>query len=272
MRIQGGVNEKTAKEIVEFLVDSENGLDLLKKQGTINFSFAGVRMRAKKNDIVGNVLQEWLKKVLDKNKIFNIPSDGTQSFPDFYLKSKGKERDYSEVEGLCEIKSYNSKRTPAFDVANYDSYIEKLNQNVAILDTKYIIFAYKFEDGKLSVSNVFCKNIWEITGETEKESLKCQIKKGKVYNIRPVSFTSTRDKVRKPFENLEGFLIALYKFTVEQDKGKNIDRNKVWMERICEKYTELHEGDDKVELAVKKSIEKVAFRTGEKCFVRESGA
>jgi hypothetical protein len=268
MAIKKSTIEKTADEIVAFFLDSKIGLDILSQKGKIKLEFAGIKMLVKKNDIVGSVIQEWFQKILDQQKIFNIPNKATQKFPDFYLKKTTIKPGYSATEGLCEIKSYNAVKTPAFDIANYDSYIEKLNSDVAILDTKYIIFAYKFEKGELSITNVYCKNIWEISGETEKESLKCQIKKGQVYNIRPVSFNSTKKVKFSPFASLSEFLIALYKFKIEQDGGRNIVGHTAWIEKISENYTALH-GNDMVEKEVKKiTAKKVIYKSKSKCEIK----
>lgn len=268
--IKKGFIEKTPEEIVGFLVNPVDGINVLEKKGTIRFNFAGLNMRVKRKDVIGNVIQEWFQKILDKNKIFNVPNKDTQDFPDFFLKRSDDRLDFSKIEGLCEIKSYNAQRTPAFDIANYDSYIEKLNENVAILDVKYIIFAYEFNEGVLKMKSIFCKNIWEITGETKNESLKCQIKKGRVYNIRPVTFTGKSKSAMLPFKTLADFLIALYKFQIEQDDGRNIQGHKAWLEKVCENYTALHAGDSSVEDVVKRAIiKKIKYRTNQKCVFEE---
>lgn len=250
--------DKTSEEIVKLLLSEEGG-NILAQKGKINFNFANVRFGIKNNNIVGDVLQEWFGKYLTKNNIRHSPNSNTQAFPDFIVKS-----DADNTEGYCELKSFNAINAPAFDVANYYSYVEEVSKNVAILDAKYIIFAYKLEESILTISNVYCKNIWEITGETQNESLKCQIKIGKVYNIRPVHFAGTKNVKCKPFKSLGEFLIALYKFKVEQALGSDVASHQLWIKSIAQSYTELH-GDDTVEKEVILYLDKnIKYKRGEK--------
>ncbi len=210
-------------------------VDLLKQDGLceavgkIVMELNGVKVKVKQNDVVGNVLQEWLCEWLKKNEIYYRPAVG-QTFPDFYLS----EDNYSN---LCEMKAYIAKRGPGFDIANFDSYWKSLVINPIRLDSDYLIFAYDSdEDGNISVKNVYAKKVWEITSEAEGCALKCQRKNGQIYNIRPCTFASERAKFQ-PFNDKELFLSALYK-TVVNHTNKPTE-TKDWLKTVLEKYNKL---------------------------------
>ncbi len=223
-RIQGGrlsMRFITAEELVNELLQS----GIYDAEGRITMELNGTSVEIKENDTVGNILQEWLGQWLKDNDIYFRPPEG-QSFPDFYLQES------NEV-GLCEMKAYCAKRTPAFDIANFDSYWKSIELNPRRLDSDYIIFAYSSNDGIIKIEKIFLKKVWEITSATKDFPLKCQRKNGQIYNIRPCSFNSKRTKV-PAFSSKEEFLAALYR-TVLSHTNKATE-TRIWLNNVIKKY------------------------------------
>ena len=196
-------------------------------KGQITMSLHGTNVIIKSTDTVGSNIQEWLGQWMTDNGIYFRPPHNTQNFPDFYLSK-------SDNEGLLEIKSYFSSRSPAFDVANFDSYWKSLGDNPSRLDAQYMIFAYNLVDGILSIKNIYLKNVWEITGKATDYPLKCQRKNGQIYNIRPASFQSKKITTLNPFTSKEEFVVAIYK-TLLGHTNKASDA-KEWLRKVIEGY------------------------------------
>ncbi len=215
----------TANKLVTLLKEDE----ICSAVGKIEMDLNGVKVKVKQKDVIGNVLQEWLCAWLKQNDIYYRPAIG-QTFPDFFL---GK----SNYKNLCEMKAYVAKRGPGFDIANFDSYWQSLESNPARLDSDYLIFAYNSdENGDITIKDVYVKKIWEITSNAEGCALKCQRKKGQIYNIRPCSFTSQKAKY-KPFNNKETFLKALYQTVVNHTNKPS--ESKKWLKKVLENYNVL---------------------------------
>lgn len=202
-------------------------------KGNITMSLNGTSVLIKSTDTIGNNLQEWLSQWMLQNDIYFRTPNNTQNFPDFYLSE-------SQETGLLEVKSYFAPRRPAFDVANFDSYWQSIKENPARLDADYLIFAYDLVDGVLSVRNIYLKKVWEITGRATDYPLNCQRKNGQIYNIRPISFHSTRSVI-PAFTCKEEFLAALYK-TVLGHTNKAAD-TKEWLKQVMKGYKK-HSGVD----------------------------
>ena len=197
--------------------------------GQITMDLNGVEVKVRQKDVVGNVLQEWLCAWLNKHDIYYRPAIG-QTFPDFYLSKD----DYSN---LCEMKAYVAKRGPGFDIANFDSYWRSLETSPERLDSDYLIFAYNSDvDGNITVKDVYVRKVWEITSKAEGCALKCQRKKGQIYNIRPCCFTSNKAKYQ-PFNDKEKFLNALYQTVVSHTNKPS--ESKEWLKNVLEKYNAL---------------------------------
>lgn len=211
----------TAKDLLVEL----NNLHLENKVGSINFDMAGVSVKINTTDIVGNVLQAWLKQYFLKKGYYFREQSNTQEFPDFFL---GK----TDTENLLEIKSFNFSRTPAFDIANFESYCDAVKKNVKILDTDYMIFGYEMSDnGNVSIKKIWLHKIWEIAGKSEQYPLKTQIKRGMIYNIRPaVAFKNGKEKA---FLSKEAFLQAIY-LTLVKYKSHTVADS--WKKEVSENY------------------------------------
>jgi len=199
-------------------------------QGRIMMSLNGTCVQIKTTDTIGNNLQEWLAQWMLDNGIYFRRHENTQAFPDFYLSEDNNNE-------LLEVKSYFASRGPAFDVANFNSYWSSIRDNPSRLDADYLIFAYDLVDGALSVRNIYLKKVWEITGASTEYPLTCQRKSGQIYNIRPISFHSTRSLRRSAFTCKEQFIVAIYK-SIVANTNKVADA-RAWLNGVIQEYLSL---------------------------------
>ncbi len=217
----------TAQEVVA-LLEANN---IYEARGKITMTLNDVSVDIKQNDIVGNALQEWLGQVLRDNDIYFRPAVG-QTFPDFYFSEE-------DDKNICEMKTFY--KSPNFDVANYYGYVDSLVEKPYRLDSDYLIFEYTSDDdGIISIKNIWCKKVWEITGPANDYALKCQRKKGQIVNIRPVSFNSKSTKL-KPFKSKAEMLAALYKTHLSVTNQTRV--SKEWLNSVIAGY-KIHSGID----------------------------
>lgn len=204
--------------------------DVVNQQGVINISLADLSLDIQAKDIIGNSLQEWLAVWFDTNGIKYRVLANTQEFPDYIIEFNG-------VESYLEIKTWNYAKSPAFDLANFNSYIDSLEQNPKKIDADYLIFGYLSNPNGFIVKDIFLKKIWEMTGPSSKDPLKIQKKKGIVYNIRPMPFYRTvNNTFRNRLEFLEGLTETKRKYA---NQGTNIPDMDTWKENIINNYFHL---------------------------------
>lgn len=219
----------SAQEIVTLLKES----GIYDAIGQISMNLNNTSVVIKQNDTVGNILQEWLCKFLDENEIYYRPAVG-QTFPDFFL---GEE----DNSNLCEMKTYLGTRRPAFDISNFLGYVNSIAEKPYRLDSDYIIFAYNSSDeGEITIQNIWCKKVWEITGPATAYPLNCQRRNGQIVNIRPVSWMSERAQI-KPFSCKEEFIVALYKTHLNYHNQTRVSQ--AWLKQLTDGYRE-HSGQD----------------------------
>lgn len=213
------VNKLTANEIYDDLIKNVKG-----KQGSIVFNLASVCLKIDGTDTVGKTLQEWLKEYLKTNNYYFREPANTQAFPDFFL-------DETNDSSLLEIKSFHYTKTPAFDIANFDSYCAKIEFEPYCLYADYLIFGYEMDDGNISIEDIWLKKIWEIAGTSSRFPLKTQVKRDVIYNIRPNSdFKKGNPSV---FKNEIDFLNAV-EGTIREYKSDN--RALEWKSNFNENY------------------------------------
>ena len=201
------------------------------KKGKIIFNFAGIEFNINSTDTVGKSLQEWLKEYLRSQDYYFTEPENTQAFPDFFLSE-------DRTIDLLEIKSFHYSATPAFDIANFDSYCAKIEEDPFCLYADYLVFGYEMDDGVISIEDIWLKKIWEIAGSSTRYPLKTQIKKDVIYNIRPNSgFKYGRET---EFTDEKSFLKALYE-TIEMYRGESFAKD--WKSNFCENYKEHYEED-----------------------------
>ena len=124
--------------------------ELENEQGTITIRLAKINLDIQAKDIIGNAIQEWLGAWFDKKGIQYRVLKNTQEFPDYIIKFKG-------VESFLEVKTWNYEKGPAFDLANFNSYIDSLNDNPLKIDADYLVFGYIANDKGFMIKNIFTK-------------------------------------------------------------------------------------------------------------------
>lgn len=182
------------------------------KYGSICFNLAGVSVTINTTDTVGITLQAWLKQYFTDNNIFFLEPTNTQEFPDFFLDN------HEPYKHMLEVKAFNYNATPAFDIANFDSYCSSVKEKPYRLDADYLIFGYTMnESGNITVKKIWLHKIWQIAGTSQRFALKTQVKRGMIYNIRPNNDFKVGNN--GPFHSKDEFLLAIYQ-TLVSYKGK----------------------------------------------------
>ena len=200
---------------------------ITQSQGKINFEFLDVSVNIKEKSAIGDLFQEWLAQWMESNQIEYRTSANTQEFPDFFLDPQ------SNKQNLLEIKTFDFNRSANFDVANFEAYCYSITTKAYRLNADYLIFAYTLDKGNFRIEKLWCKKIWEITGNSDKYPVKCQTKKDVIYNIRPITWYSTRATF-KPFNNRQEFVEALYKTLMQYPKTKNFSKD--WLKQVRQNY------------------------------------
>lgn len=188
----------SAKDLYECLNST-----ILNTKGNIYFNFAGISVKLNTTDIVGSILQAWLKQYLLQNNIYFSEPTNTQEFPDFFLD------DNVPYQHMLEVKAFNYNATPAFDIANFESYCDSVKENPLQLEADYLIFGYTMSNtGDITINKLWLHKIWEITGTSKRYPLKTQVKRDVIYNIRPNS--NFKNGLSGSFKNKEDFLSAIF--------------------------------------------------------------
>lgn len=204
--------------------------ELENEQGTITIRLSKINLDIQAKDIIGNTIQEWLGAWFDKKGFQYRVLKNTQEFPDYIIKFNG-------VESFLEVKTWNYEKGPAFDLANFNSYIDSLNDNPLKIDADYLVFGYITNDKGFMIKDIFTKKIWEMAGESSVDPLKIQNKKGIVYNIRPMSF---HKKPQSTFKTRREFLNALTKTKKKYyNQGTFIQDIDQWEKNIIDNYLKL---------------------------------
>ena len=127
----------TAQQVYDKLIYEDRLLEL---EGQIKFFLGDVNIIVKQKDVVGNIIQEWLQGWLDKRGIEYAPSENTQMPPDFFLNPDDLTKD------LLEVKAFNRKASPGFDIADFRMYEEEIIDKPYMLHVDYLIFGYDMSD------------------------------------------------------------------------------------------------------------------------------
>lgn len=216
----------TAQQIYDKLVNDDKVLAL---QGQIKFYFGDVNIIVKQKDVVGNIIQEWLQGWLDKHGIEYALSENTQMPPDFFLNADDKTKD------LLEVKAFNRRATPAFDIADFRMYEEEIVDKPYMLDVDYLIFGYDMSaDGIVTVKDLWLKKVWQITRCMEDWAINLQIKQNVVHKIRPGIWYSAKGVKFPTFDSLEDFLSAIEQTVWQNPKTR--ESSGTWKRHFLENY------------------------------------
>ena len=214
----------TAREVYDLLVDE---FKIKEKKGSVEIKIGGISAKYESKDALGDLIQEWLGQFLKNNNIYYQDVTNTQDFPDFLLTEHNDK-------GLLEIKTFNGNAGPAFDIANFNSYNLSLLERPERLDADYLVFSYMMEEGEFSIKDVWLKKVWELSGTSSANPITLQTKYKQPYNLRPVTWYSTRG-ANKSFKNRLEFVQALAE---TQAKYKNhIDNyDDEWLDKVKKAY------------------------------------
>lgn len=200
----------TAQEIYHKLLEEDQ---ILKIEGQIKFYLGDVDIIVRQKDVVGNIMQEWLQGWLDARGVEYAPSENTQMPPDFFLDPNDRTRQ------LLEVKAFNRKGTPGFDIADFRMYAAEIQEKPYMLDVDYLIFGYDMSnEGIVTIKDVWLKKVWEITRRMENYPINLQVKDGVIHKIRPGVWYSERVTDYAIFDCLEDFISAIEETTFKEPK------------------------------------------------------
>ncbi|MAC96040.1 MAG: restriction endonuclease [Flavobacteriales bacterium] len=219
----------TGEQLYSKLVDDYK---VIGETGIINFTLKDLTISIETKDTVGNLLQEWLKAWMKKESVEFEENTNSQTFPDFHLDKENRKK------GLLEVKSFDWKRGPGFDLANFDSYCNSLLESAYRIDSDYLILAYQMEGSQITIKDVWLKKIWELSCPSGTYPIKVQEKKQVIYNLRPGVWYSERSRF-KPFSSKEEFLSALNETRYQYPQTRH--GNGHWLNNVLRNY-EAHTG------------------------------
>lgn len=214
----------TAIEIYDLLL---NEFKIKEQIGSVEIILGGISAKYNGKDAIGDLLQEWLGEWLKQKNFYFRTRANTQEFPDFLLAEDDKS-------GYLEIKTFNANATPAFDIANFDSYNKSLLIKPERLDADYLIFGYKMVDSVLSVDNLWLMKVWEMAGTSGANPVNMQTKNSQPYNLRPIKWYAKNPK-NKPFADKISFLNAIAE-TLEKYAHSTGSYSKNWLKKVKSQY------------------------------------
>ena len=186
------------------------------KTGSIRFKLGEISIKIKKRDPVGTIMQEWVEAWLRRNNVdFRI--DNGQMPPDIYLDPD------DQTVNLMEVKAFNYKGSPAFDIAEPLAFLDEIIHHPCMLHTKYLIFGYKMDEntGEVTIENMWLKNLWDIT--VPRNNSKVMLRGGQGKKLRPTKWYGKRNNTTESFRSLEhflsGFIELLMADPTYHDKG-----------------------------------------------------
>jgi len=212
----------SAEQLFEAL---KNDFGIVNADGEITFNLKSFKITVEQNNVVGNILEEWLAKWM-KDKDYAFIHNEKQKSPDFWLDPDNKDKDWLEV------KSYTG--SPSFDLGGFRGYIKEVQKSPQKLDAKYLIIKYKmYKGGRLEIVNIWLKNVWEISSPMASWPVRVQYKNNAIVNLRPAPWYS--DNTDYPqFKSLEHFLAALEQTIYKYHETNSIAES--WLDDVKTNY------------------------------------
>ena len=215
----------TGRRIHKELVED---FDIKNKVGSINLTLGNISVKYDGKDAVGHLLQEWIAEWMRSKNYYFRTKMNTQEFPDFLLSE-------SDTRDFLEVKTFHANESPAFDIANFDSYCTSLLNVPERIEAGYLILSYTMENSELKINNIWLKKVWEISSPSRPNPIKIQTKRGQIYNLRPCTWYSNRLSYQ-PFSNKVDFLKALSATLPNYEQCRKYRDN--WLENVIKKYEE----------------------------------
>lgn len=191
-----------AEEIYKKLSDEYN---IRTVNGFIRFNLGPHEMIVTTKDVVGNIIENWVKDWMTANSIDFEPNPNTQTKPDIYLIPGNRS------EGLLEIKAFDYAKAPNFDIADFKGLAKELLVRPFLLDVKALVFGYKMDEntGEVIVGDVWLRDIWQLSCPSEKWPIKVQYKNKIISKVRPATWYSTSGRCKyRTFDSKVDFLSA----------------------------------------------------------------
>lgn len=225
----------TAEEIYERLT---NEYHIKEVSGYIRFNLGTHEMIVTTKDVVGNIVENWVKDWLRENDIDFEPNPSTQTKPDIFINPG------NHTTGLLEIKAFDYSASPNFDIADFKGLAKELLVRPYLLDVKALIFGYIMDEetGEVVIRDIWLKDIWEIARPSDKWPINVQYKNQIISKVRPATWYSRSGRCKyRTFDAKEDFLSAFEEtlYTYHDTHAMASD----WKRRFQEAYRE-HYGTD----------------------------
>ncbi len=216
----------TAEEIYNKLISEDR---IKEVTGQICFHMGDISILVKKKDVVGNILQEWMEGWLKSKNIEFDANPNTQMPPDVYLNPD------DHTKNLLEIKAFNRKESPAFDIADFKAFVNELIEKPYFLDTAFLIFGYVMDEntGDVIVKDLWLKKIWEITKPMDNWPITVQYKNNILQKMRPGNWYTNRGKFRV-FDSKEDYLAAFEETVYQNPETRTLSAQ--WKNRFVRSY------------------------------------
>lgn len=202
-------------------------------EGEINFRLRDYTIIVQQNNVVGNIIEEWLAKWFNEMDIANVHNH-KQASPDFWL-------DPDNLDGSwVEVKCFTG--SPNFDIGNFKGYINEVIQKPWKLHSDYLLVDYDMDEtGKVTIKDFWMKKVWEISSPMSSWPIKVQYRNGQIVNMRPAVWYSK--KVDYPaFSTLEHYLAALEE-TIYRYPETRVSISQSWLDKLKASYKK-HYGVD----------------------------
>lgn len=222
------MQEKVKVSSADIFNELTNNFEIKNKVGSIQIELGDITAKYNGKDAIGDLLQEWIGEWMKNKNYYFRTKTNTQEFPDFLLSE-------SDTKFFLEIKTFNADASPAFDIANFDSYCTSLLELPERIEADYLILSYKMIDSELKINDVWLKKVWEISSPSGPNPIKIQTKRGQIYNLRPCTWYSTR-LAYQPFSNKNAFLQALADTQKNYSQCASYRQN--WLSNVKRKYEE----------------------------------
>lgn len=225
----------TAQELYDKLVHESK---IIGEKGIIRFELNGHDIKITSKDSVGNLLQEWLRDWLTAQGVTFGKTPSTQDFPDFQLDLT------DNTKGMLEMKSFDYDKSPNFDVAAFLAYRRSLLVHPYRLDSDYLIIGYSMIGHHIEIKDVWLKKVWEITGPSADWPLKCQVKQGEIFNIRPTKWylrPASKDRGSKQpnFKNAFEFVNAFDATQRQWTATARDPMTSTWLTKVVANYKKI---------------------------------
>lgn len=173
--------------------------------GFIRFNLGPHQMVVKTKDVIGNIIENWVKDWMKTNNIDFEPNPNTQTKPDIYIMPG------DHTKGLLEIKAFDYYAAANFDIADFKGLAKELLIRPFLLDVDALIFGYTMDPvtGEVVVKDMWLKKLWELSCPSEKWPVRVQYKNQIISKIRPAAWYSISGRTKyRCFMSLTDFLSA----------------------------------------------------------------